>query len=818
MLTVALVTNGRAESEMEMHAAAAENGRLFFENMELGLTDEDYLSATHLFLDHLNRVRAERNVAPVSWKTAVRFLMARKFDVKRALELFRNHAALRQREGLGRLVSTEEPLSRELLSGKFTILPQRDTTGAAIALFSAKLHTPNSVPMQAVLQAAVFQLDHALSDNETQRNGLTCIYNMTESTFANFDMHLGKKLLGMLREGYPARLKRVYVVTPPLWFKAMYKLLAPLLKEKMKERVTLVSADRLCRFIPATALPRELGGISEVNHLDWLNSCINHSGENNRNSQDLSDEFADSLDALEANRQAVELFGAFSFPSKPYLNHQTHAQLQGRPRERTSSTGSDAGIGVNIPSQTGSAGNSVPPSPTETRNVVQDITDHVNKFDEFGSNATERDGVRIDTQREMFVRTDHHPHPQVVKGCVASDDDEEEKGQLEAREKHETEPVRESVSNHINASQTNHSYDDLNDMPSEPPPKPPRPQEQVCVTTPSVSERSKGGENGVSVHQPTCTGMDLEGLVEYVIQTRKKGLYQEYAMIRAEPPAGNFNVSKHKYNLPKNRYADVLCYDHSRVKLHTINGDPYSDYINANFMDGYKQKNAFIAAQGPLPRTFGSFWRMIWEQKVLVIVMTTRTVERGRLKCGQYWPGEVGSEDSYSFITVKNIEMERRRDYTISIFIVKNTLTDEVRQVAHFQFTSWPDFGTPRSAQAMLEFRDEVRSYQAKAVERLGSVWTSHPLGPPILVHCSAGIGRTGTFCTLDISLSRLVDIHTVDICNTVRRMRAQRAFSIQTPEQYKFCYFAIIEYGLTTNQLGPVDFTGYSDSSSDSE
>ena len=76
---------------------------------------------------------------------------------------------------------------------------------------------------------------------------------------------------------------------------------------------------------------------------------------------------------------------------------------------------------------------------------------------------------------------------------------------------------------------------------------------------------------------------------------------------------------------------------------------------------------------GPLPRTFGSFWRMIWEQKVLVIVMTTRTVERGRLKCGQYWPAEVGSEDNHSFLLVKNIEMERRRDYTISIFIVKNT-------------------------------------------------------------------------------------------------------------------------------------------------
>ncbi|XP_022105240.1 tyrosine-protein phosphatase non-receptor type 9-like isoform X2 [Acanthaster planci] len=774
---------------------------------------EDEEKATHLFLDHLNRVRAEYNVAPVSWKTAVRFLMARKFDVKRALELFKNHAALRQREGLSHLSPTEEPLSRELLSGKFTILPHRDTTGAAIALFSAKLHAPNAVPMQAVLQAVVFQLDHALSDNNTQRNGLTCIYNMTESSFANFDMNLSKKLLSMLREGYPARLKRVYVVTPPLWFKAMYKLLAPLLKEKIKERVTLVSAERLCRYIPAMALPRELGGSAEVKHLDWLNSCLNQqTGDNNRNSQDLSDEFADSLDALEANRKALELFGAIpSAGSKalpqPYVNH-----VQAVQRERTSSLGSDAGHGlVAVPSQTGSAGNSIPSSPAQPRhrNLAQEINDHVDRLDALDKND-------IPDCTAVLGRTDHHPHPQIVQGCMVSDDDDEEKGQQETKEKHETEPVREAISNHIN--QTNHSNDDdLIDMPTEPPPKPPRPQEQVCVSTPTMPGRHALKEE-LSVHQPTDTGMDLDGLVEYVLQTKQSGIYKEYAMIRAEPPVGLFNVSKHKFNLPKNRYADVLCYDQSRVKLKLTNGDPYSDYINANTMDGYMQKNAFIAAQGPLPRTFGDFWRMIWEQSVLVVVMTTRTVERGRLKCGQYWPGEVGSSENYSFIAVKNLEMERRRDYTITVFSVQNMQTGETRRVTHMQFTSWPDFGTPRSAQAMLEFREEVRRYQAKAVEELGSVWTSHPLGPPILVHCSAGIGRTGTFCTLDISLSRLEDVHTVDICNTVRRMRAQRAFSIQTPDQYEFCYFAIIEYAQRAGKLAPIDFSGYDDSESDSD
>ncbi|XP_038074182.1 tyrosine-protein phosphatase non-receptor type 9-like isoform X2 [Patiria miniata] len=807
MLVVAVHNGPTVNEAMPVDMGSSGDTGNSDENMQGDCMEGDLLEATHLFLDHLNRVRAEYNVAPVSWKTAVRFLMARKFDVKRALELFKNHAALRQREGLGHLSPTEEPLSRELLSGKFTIL--RDTTGAAIALFSAKLHAPNAVPMQAVLQAVVFQLDHALSDNDTQRNGLTCIYNMTESSFANFDMNLSKKLLGMLREGYPARLKRVYVVTPPLWFKAMYKLLAPLLKEKIKERVTLVSAERLCRYIPAMALPRELGGSAEIKHLDWLNSCLNHqAGDNNRNSQDLSDEFADSLAALEANRKAVELFGGIPSASKvplPYLNH-----VQAGQRERTSSIGSDASHGVAVPSQTGSAGNSAPSSPTQLRNLAQEINDHMGMLERINNSD-------IPDCKAVLGRTDHHPHPQIVQGCVVSDDDEEEKGQQETREKHETEPVREAIANHINQTNHNNDDDDLDDMPTEPPPKPPRPQEQVCDPAPTMPVRHAPKEE-LSVHQPTDTGMDLDGLVDYILQTKQRGIYQEYAMIRAEPPVGHFNVSKHKYNLPKNRYADVLCYDHSRVKLKVTNGDPYSDYINANTMDGYKQKNAFIAAQGPLPRTFGDFWRMIWEQSVLVVVMTTRTVERGRLKCGQYWPGEVGSSENYSFIAVKNLEMERRRDYTITVFSVQNMQTGETRRVTHMQFTSWPDFGTPRSAQAMLEFREEVRRYQAKAVEELGSVWTSHPLGPPILVHCSAGIGRTGTFCTLDISLSRLEDVHTVDICNTVRRMRAQRAFSIQTPDQYEFCYFSIVEFTQRAGKLGPVNFSGYDDSESESD
>jgi tyrosine-protein phosphatase non-receptor type 9 len=209
--------------------------------------------------------------------------------------------------------------------------------------------------------------------------------------------------------------------------------------------------------------------------------------------------------------------------------------------------------------------------------------------------------------------------------------------------------------------------------------------------------------------------------------------------------------------------------------------DPCSDYINANYVDGYKQKNAFISTQGPLPKTYGDFWRMIWEQQCAVVVMTTRCLERGRPKCGQYWP--LGEEESaeYGHFEIVNLTTEQQSDYTISMLHLTNlkvpsvsvyghvshsyslptTLalsfvfpfffgqTRETRSVAHMQFTSWPDYGVPLSATAMLEFLQRMRDMQSGLVSAMGDTWIGHPLGPPIVVHCSAGIGRTGMFITL---------------------------------------------------------------------
>lgn len=335
---------------------------------------------------------------------------------------------------------------------------------------------------------------------------------------------------------------------------------------------------------------------------------------------------------------------------------------------------------------------------------------------------------------------------------------------------------------------------------------------------PPPSSASSGFSDDDSLHCD-AQGLSIEQFVQTVQTKGRSGLITEYQEIKARPPDGTFNHAKLRANLPKNRYTDVLCYDHSRVLLSQVDGDPTTDYINANFVDGYKQKNAFISTQGPLPKTTGDFWRMVWEQQTLVVVMTTRVMERGRCKCAQYWAEEEGGTATHGNFTVTTQAVEQHPDYVISSLLLHNTATEESRDVSHYQFTSWPDYGVPLSAMAMLDFLQRVRVCQSSMLAALGDTWAGHPRGPPIVVHCSAGIGRTGTFCTLDICISRLEETGTVDVRGTVERIRSQRAFSIQMPDQYIFCHLALIEYALSKGLISAPDLSAFDNGhSEDSE
>ncbi|ODN03540.1 Tyrosine-protein phosphatase non-receptor type 9 [Orchesella cincta] len=333
-------------------------------------------------------------------------------------------------------------------------------------------------------------------------------------------------------------------------------------------------------------------------------------------------------------------------------------------------------------------------------------------------------------------------------------------------------------------------------------------------STPSPAPHSSGSSgfsDDDSLPFEERTGLTLLDFVEHLKQKGRRGLVDEYLEIVSKNPEGSFNISRQRGNVNKNRYSDVLCYDHTRVVL-TPEGESESDYINANFVDGYKQKNAFISTQGPLPRTFGDFWKMMWEQVCVVIVMTTRAVERGRTKCGQYWPPDKGSSVTHEGFKIENTDVEAQADFALTRLRLINTKTGEIRSITHLQFLSWPDYGVPSSADAMLKFLMAMREEQINRVGDLATKWDGHALGPPIVVHCSAGIGRTGTLCTIDICIRRLNDQGTVDVMGTVERIRSQRAYSIQVQEQYLFCHAAVIEYAKSKNLLSESQLEGIPD------
>ncbi|XP_053369164.1 receptor-type tyrosine-protein phosphatase S isoform X9 [Clarias gariepinus] len=255
-------------------------------------------------------------------------------------------------------------------------------------------------------------------------------------------------------------------------------------------------------------------------------------------------------------------------------------------------------------------------------------------------------------------------------------------------------------------------------------------------------------------------------------------LSQEYESI---DPGQQFTWehSNLEVNKPKNRYANVIAYDHSRVILAPIDGIAGSDYINANYIDGYRKQNAYIATQGPLPETFGDFWRMVWEQRAATVVMMTRLEEKSRIKCDQYWPSR-GTE-TYGMTQVTLLDTIELATFCVRTFSLHKNGSSEKREVRQFQFTAWPDHGVPEYPTPFLAFLRRVKT-------------CNPPDAGPIIAHCSAGVGRTGCFIVIDAMLERIKHEKTVDIYGHVTLMRAQRNYMVQTEDQYSFIHDALLE------------------------
>ncbi|XP_018597254.1 receptor-type tyrosine-protein phosphatase mu isoform X5 [Scleropages formosus] len=255
------------------------------------------------------------------------------------------------------------------------------------------------------------------------------------------------------------------------------------------------------------------------------------------------------------------------------------------------------------------------------------------------------------------------------------------------------------------------------------------------------------------------------------------GFKEEYESF-FEGQSAPWDSAKKDENRMKNRYGNIIAYDHSRVRLQPLEGEQGSDYINANYIDGYHRPNHYIATQGPMQETVIDFWRMVWQENTATIVMVTNLVEVGRVKCCKYWPDDT---EIYRDMKVTLIETQLLSEYVIRTFAVEKRGAHEIREIRQFHFTGWPDHGVPYHATGLLGF---VRRVKAKTPASAG----------PMVIHCSAGAGRTGCFIVIDIMLDMAEREGVVDIYNCVRELRSRRVNMVQTEEQYVFIHDAILE------------------------
>ncbi|XP_023404011.1 receptor-type tyrosine-protein phosphatase C isoform X3 [Loxodonta africana] len=292
--------------------------------------------------------------------------------------------------------------------------------------------------------------------------------------------------------------------------------------------------------------------------------------------------------------------------------------------------------------------------------------------------------------------------------------------------------------------------------------------------------------------------MNVEPIhADTLLETYKRKIADEGRLFLAEFQSiprvfSKFSIkdARKSFNQNKNRYVDILPYDYNRVELSEINGDVGSNYINASYIDGFKEPRKYIAAQGPRDETVDDFWRMIWEQKATVIVMVTRCEEGNRNKCAEYWPSTEQGTKTYGDVVVKINEHKRCPDYIIQKLSITNKKEKATgREVTHIQFISWPDHGVPEDPHLLLKLRRRVNAF-------------SNFFSGPIVVHCSAGVGRTGTYIGIDAMLEGLEAENKVDIYGYVVKLRRQRCLMVQVEAQYILIHQALVEY----NQFGETE------------
>ncbi|XP_071486559.1 receptor-type tyrosine-protein phosphatase F-like [Diadema antillarum] len=300
-------------------------------------------------------------------------------------------------------------------------------------------------------------------------------------------------------------------------------------------------------------------------------------------------------------------------------------------------------------------------------------------------------------------------------------------------------------------------------------------------TTETTTAKSKS-TNKVKVTPAIYRPILLSNLAKYVKKKRlSEGLEKEFKDLYNEIPEEC--VAFLPQNKKKNRYKNIVTFDEHRVKLKTESNQPGADYINATFFDGHRKKKAYIATQGPNTASLNDFWQMIYQQNVGAIVMLTNLVEDGKVKCLQYWP-EADSSERYGDMFVTNKEEEKHAGFVHRRLELRFGDDEESRWVSQYHYTIWPDKREPECSQPLIDLRNIVRN--------------AHPSDAgPLVVHCSAGVGRTGTFVTIDAMMSMIEQEKKVDIFNFVNNMRKRRSFMVQVEAQYEFIYETLLQWSV---------------------
>ncbi|XP_050402646.1 receptor-type tyrosine-protein phosphatase kappa isoform X2 [Patella vulgata] len=272
------------------------------------------------------------------------------------------------------------------------------------------------------------------------------------------------------------------------------------------------------------------------------------------------------------------------------------------------------------------------------------------------------------------------------------------------------------------------------------------------------------------------TDLKLDQFESFVIKTKDVNGFKHIFLFLPNDFTASYDISQKPENRSKNRFRGYYPYDYSRVVLQKSKTDPHSDYINANYIDGYKQSKAYIAAQGATKVTIYDFVRMIWEQKCDKVVMLTNVQEQGKIKCEQYWP-EKGSQ-KFGEINLTLNEERARADFTVRcITMSKGT---ETHKFHHFHYTSWPDHDVPNVSD-LLDFLYMVNKHKPNS-------------NKPQIVHCSAGVGRTGTYIAIDCGLKQGKETGSFDVIEFTKTMRNQRKGMIQTAGQFQFVFEALTQ------------------------